>query len=1085
MNTQQRPRFRHKVVRDLQWVMASPNMLHAGCGIPVFEDAFANDLVALAQRWLESLDAEPSSLRAFLNGLEGKKRLGHYYGGLVEFWLRHCPAVGAERVLTRHVTKTGKETLSDEDSPIRVLRFVCKIGDEMLHLESAIQFTLAKGPREVDIVASRFSGSFLHDSLCWRILESRGKIKFAQQPQVVEELSREVCNGEYKISSLNSRLQLRGIVFYRLRDWVKFQSNSGDWRIISADSLRGWWVQDIEEALAFPSQESRWLILGHKRFWLSPAVAIEDAAGNVVAEGDDEIMLESLPCATRGKFAASIEAWREKNCLRNPILMAQLVRARDCEGVWVEVSRGFLLPSKWDMERIAVQDSLENIDNGDSVTQLQLGLERILRTAGDGLGHWLEETDRLTRVAEETNCRSREALCRRNAEGWKPAVPEWPLDCDMVQEVQDRWPRPGTKKKDSIATLEKLQNATFSVLAHLEQPRAVILDCLVRLLPHEHQRLYGHFILGEYIKILKHRPSHVDHAQGEVVESNWKLPSGENLKVQKHRPNYVDDPLSETALSNWRLLLESATSPGGTACPKVCAKACRALNLMVDEMPRSAAIDLALNQLKFYGYPDNTVNNVRREATLTGTIQLLSYRLELAKAELLSKDEVMPWLTWFAKIGDYVPATILVNTDICNWEGSKTELVQSFEAAGHGKRVRRVRAGEAVMPAQIKATPVPLPRLRLLPDVTVAWVEDGVAAVADLLFETARSEGKFVALDAEWKPEGVNESWTPVETLQLAVASRCWVFDVPALLSKEPDDFAKMLRRLCSGECTVVGFGLPCDLERISKTAVSQLAGEKLHPRSTHDLLDAVTKRLGLGKCVRAAFGFDLDKTQQCSDWSVRPLTERQLVYAALDAHVLLLLTVGGSKPCESCMQLASKLSRQDVTGARALGREVVETECEAVGIRIRPVAETGPEALQCKTLAVVIEAASRTPRRAVVLLAKSDRLSLERAKAAIHAIGLAGMDNTVEFVLRMARLDELVPLFGHAAGALGPIGLRAGPEGDRPVVIVDADVAAADTVLIGSGEVDSEMAVQAHELVYRLPATVMAVAEQLEEPSK
>ena len=31
-----------------------------------------------------------------------------------------------------------------------------------------------------------------------------------------------------------------------------------------------------------------------------------------------------------------------------------------------------------------------------------------------------------------------------------------------------------------------------------------------------------------------------------------------------------------------------------------------------------------------------------------------------------------------------------------------------------------------------------------------------------------------------------------------------------------------------------------------------------------------------------------LDKTEQCSEWAARPLRRAQLLYAALDAHILL-----------------------------------------------------------------------------------------------------------------------------------------------------------------------------------------------------
>lgn len=48
----------------------------------------------------------------------------------------------------------------------------------------------------------------------------------------------------------------------------------------------------------------------------------------------------------------------------------------------------------------------------------------------------------------------------------------------------------------------------------------------------------------------------------------------------------------------------------------------------------------------------------------------------------------------------------------------------------------------------------------------------------------------------------------------------------------------------------------------------------------------------GLAAVCRRELGYELDKTEQCSDWRRRPLRDRQIVYAALDAEVLVSLYV-------------------------------------------------------------------------------------------------------------------------------------------------------------------------------------------------
>jgi ribonuclease D len=46
-------------------------------------------------------------------------------------------------------------------------------------------------------------------------------------------------------------------------------------------------------------------------------------------------------------------------------------------------------------------------------------------------------------------------------------------------------------------------------------------------------------------------------------------------------------------------------------------------------------------------------------------------------------------------------------------------------------------------------------------------------------------------------------------------------------------------------------------------------------------------KQPSLRRVCEDLLGMTLDKTHQCSDWDTRPLSQGQVIYAALDAHVL------------------------------------------------------------------------------------------------------------------------------------------------------------------------------------------------------
>ena len=89
--------YRHKAVRDLHWVMASPHLLDAHVdGVSVVQDDWCAALVANATSWLDALDAHPAPLLQFLRSQRNVQRLGFYFAALLEFWVRACPALVAD-----------------------------------------------------------------------------------------------------------------------------------------------------------------------------------------------------------------------------------------------------------------------------------------------------------------------------------------------------------------------------------------------------------------------------------------------------------------------------------------------------------------------------------------------------------------------------------------------------------------------------------------------------------------------------------------------------------------------------------------------------------------------------------------------------------------------------------------------------------------------------------------------------------------------------------------------------------------------------------------------------------------------------
>lgn len=177
----------------------------------------------------------------------------------------------------------------------------------------------------------------------------------------------------------------------------------------------------------------------------------------------------------------------------------------------------------------------------------------------------------------------------------------------------------------------------------------------------------------------------------------------------------------------------------------------------------------------------------------------------------------------------------------------------------------------------------------------IACPEDLRLGFAGLL-EAPHHHGPF-GFDAEWDEDTIGAA-----VLQLATANRALLLDIPALSSTEEGVIAleeTVGRLLSCSESVVAGFACRQDLARLR---ASPWAGsgdgmnKKKHwMRGTQAVIDVqnlVGKaepglvKAGLSRVCQFYFSKPLDKAEQCSLWSARPLSDNQRAYAALDAWV-------------------------------------------------------------------------------------------------------------------------------------------------------------------------------------------------------
>ncbi|XP_059628999.1 uncharacterized protein LOC132271583 [Cornus florida] len=177
----------------------------------------------------------------------------------------------------------------------------------------------------------------------------------------------------------------------------------------------------------------------------------------------------------------------------------------------------------------------------------------------------------------------------------------------------------------------------------------------------------------------------------------------------------------------------------------------------------------------------------------------------------------------------------------------------------------------------------------------------------------ALSRSSVIALDAEWKPiRGRNSTFPSVSLLQIACRlagddsthqqDESLVFLLDLLAIHLPSVYELLRDVFVSPNILKLGFRFKQDLVYLSSTFCSQGCDpgfDRVEPfldiTSIYNFLQQkppgrkIPKETkSLATICEEVLGIFLSKDLQCSDWSLRPLTEDQKTYAAADAQCLL-----------------------------------------------------------------------------------------------------------------------------------------------------------------------------------------------------
>ncbi|KAB7499368.1 Exonuclease mut-7-like protein [Armadillidium nasatum] len=165
-----------------------------------------------------------------------------------------------------------------------------------------------------------------------------------------------------------------------------------------------------------------------------------------------------------------------------------------------------------------------------------------------------------------------------------------------------------------------------------------------------------------------------------------------------------------------------------------------------------------------------------------------------------------------------------------------------------------------------------------------------------------------LGIDTEWKPTLQFDKEEELMLIQIATSDKVYLFDMLSLQTLlTSDHWGKIGELFSNSNIRKITYSFTGDKKCLA-TFDSQLRDHLKRMANVIDLND--TKKVlvdhypqifsyinskpekfsfkGLSEMVYLCFGKPLDKMEQCSYWSIRPLSRSQVVYAALDAFCLL-----------------------------------------------------------------------------------------------------------------------------------------------------------------------------------------------------
>lgn len=179
--------------------------------------------------------------------------------------------------------------------------------------------------------------------------------------------------------------------------------------------------------------------------------------------------------------------------------------------------------------------------------------------------------------------------------------------------------------------------------------------------------------------------------------------------------------------------------------------------------------------------------------------------------------------------------------------------------------------------------PVTINTLEIGMNVQIHFI-DSIEEVKKIVVE---SIDKLLGIDMEWKPDILTSDFNKGSIMQISGKNQVYIFDL-LCLDCQPEFYPIFIEKFDNK--TFIAFDFSEDLRKMNQN-LSQYFKQKDRLIDLHLMYKEMypkKKNPGLVKLCLFLLGKTICKMNQCSNWLNRPLTKRQIHYAAMDAYILI-----------------------------------------------------------------------------------------------------------------------------------------------------------------------------------------------------